>query len=208
MRLAAALLLMLFATALFAGQKAITDTGEEVILNDDHTWHYVDAPRNTISTISTNPKTYSKPKSAGFQLKSTKNNAVFWIDADKWRFQKAKTNKEAEYEFQLKDGDLYGMAIDEAITIPMDTLADIALSNARNVAPDMRVVKKEYRHVNNTKAIYMEMQGTMRGIPISYFGYYYSDKSGSTQFLAYTGTGLVPKYRKQIAAFLSGFDAR
>lgn len=208
MKRTAVLFLMLFCSVSFAGQRAVTDTGEEVILNSDHTWRYLNTPDNTISHIKTNPKRFSKSLTATFQIKSTKNNTVFWINTDKWRFNKGRTNHQAEYEFQLKDQDLYGMAIDEAISIPIETLADIALSNARKVAPDMRVIRKEYREVNNVKAVYMEMQGTARGIPINYFGYYYSDKSGSTQFVAYTGTGLVSKYKDEIGSFLNGISIR
>ena len=51
----------------------------------------------------------------------------------------------------------------------------------------------------------MEMKGTLQGIKFMYLGYYYSDDSGSTQFLAYTGSSLVGKYKSEINDFLNGF---
>lgn len=187
-----------------AGQKAITDTGEEVILNDDGTWTFVNNENAINTKIITNTMEFRRPESSNFLLKSTNNNSAFWIDTNKWIFKKATTNDSAEYEFRLKDYDLYGMAITEAVYIPVESLVDIALTNAKSAAPDFSIVKKEYRHVNGHKVIFMEMKGTLQGMDITYYGYYYSDKSGSTQFVTYTGTNLIGKYLPEITSMLNG----
>ena len=49
----------------------------------------------------------------------------------------------------------------------------------------------------------MQMDGTIQGIKFSYFGYYYSDKSGSTQLLVYTASNLADKYKIEIENFLN-----
>jgi hypothetical protein len=207
-RIMVAVISLFMAMMAYAGQKAITDTGEEVILNSDGTWAYANKASGTKKTIDTNKKEFSKPDSSTFLLKSSKNNSAFWVDANKWSFKKAATNAEAEYEFQLKDNDLYGLVITEAIQIPIESLSDLAFENAKNVAPDISVVNKEYRYVNGHKVIYMEMSGTMQGIKITYFGYYYSDESGSTQWMAFTGTSLAEKYMQEISDFLNGLDVQ
>ena len=51
----------------------------------------------------------------------------------------------------------------------------------------------------------MEMKGTIQGIKFMYFGYYHSDDTGSTQFVAYTGSNLTSKYKSEIYDFLNGF---
>ena len=51
----------------------------------------------------------------------------------------------------------------------------------------------------------MEMKGTLQGINFMYLGYYYSDDAGSTQFIAYTASSLVSKYKSEIYNFLNGF---
>ena len=139
-------------------------------------------------------------------LKSSSNNSAFWINAKKWSFKKSKTNVEAEYEFSLKGGDLHGMAITEGLEIPIEYLINIALENAQAEAPDAKIVSQEYRIVNGHKVIYLEISGTMYGISFTYFGYFYSDSSGTTQFIAYTGTSLADKYRSEINDFLNGLD--
>lgn len=204
------LLILLFATASsYAGQKAVTDTGEEVYLNDNGTWEYTNKPRQKKSVIiTTNKKRFTKPKGATFLLKSKVNNSAFWFNTNEWRFSKAKTNADAEYEFQLREGDLYALAITEGISIPLDSLAEIAVSNARANAPDAKVVKKEYRYVNGKKLIYMETEFSVQGVKFTYLGYYSSDKSGSTQLIAYTASYLVDKYRPEVEKFLNGLITR
>ena len=199
-----AMFLMLMMTPVLASQRAITDTGDEVILKNDGTWTYSSQAPKKSGKIKTNKTIFKKPKASGFQLKSKKNNSAFWINPAKWSFKKAVSNTEAEYEFQLKGKDLYGMAVTEEIQIALESLVDLALTNAQSAAPDARITKKEYRKVNGKKVIYMEIQGTIQSIKFTYMGYYYSNESGSTQLITYTATNLVPKYKRDVNDFLNG----
>jgi len=203
-RLIIVVISILLATASHAGQKAITDTGDEVILHSDGTWKFVNNSRKTTEKITTNQMEFTKPDSSFFLLKSTRNTSAFWINPAKWSFEKASTNAEAEYEFQLKGQDLYGMVIAEGVQMPVESLTDIAVTIAKNAVPDIEVTKKEYRYVNGNKVIYMEMRGTMQGMKVTYLGHYYTDAAGSTQLVAYTGTALADKYRSEISDFLNG----
>lgn len=206
MRILTALLLVLVATTCFADQQAITDTGEKVILFTDGTWSYADSSQLQQQEIATNPQNFKTPSGSTFMLKSTKNRTACWLNTTLWSFEKSTSNEAAEYEFELKGEDLYGMAINEGLSMPISTLSKIALDNAKAAAPNTRIIKKEYRTVNGLKVLYMEMTGTMDGIDFTYLGYYYSDKSGSTQLVTYTGANLVEKYRSRINDFLNGFS--
>lgn len=204
MKLAFTAIILLLSMTSYASQRAITDTGEEIILNDDGTWQLSNNSQITSKTIGTNKKNFTKPKESSFLLKSIKNNSAYWINTNKWAFKKATGNPEAEYELQLKSEDLYGMIIAEGIEIELEALTDLAISNAKSAAPDINVVKKEYRMVNGKKVIYMEMRGTIQSIKFTYLGYYYSDKSGSTQLITYTATNLIEKYQSDIFDLLNG----
>ncbi len=188
----------------FAEQKAITDKGEEVILYDDGTWEYLNKSQDESSKISINNREFTKLKNATFLLKSKKNNIGLWIDPKKWKFKKAVSNEAAEYELSLKGKDLYGMIITERIEIPMESLVKIAIQNAQNVAPDIQVVNKEYRMVNGNKVIQIQMKGTMQGIKVVYYGYYFSNSKGSTQIVTYTSQGLFKSLLNEIEDFLNG----
>ena len=198
-------MLILVASAASAQQKAVTDTGEDVFLYDDGTWRYAEERADVPTDIATNPKEFSKPAKASFLVKSTIVKNGVWIDQKKWTFRKATNNESAEFEFQLKDGDLYGMLIAEKIEIPLITLRKIALDNARNAAPDIKVTKEEYRTVNGLKVLLLQMEGTMQGIKVAYYGYYFSDANGTVQLITYTAQSLLPEHVSISEDFLNGF---
>ncbi|MBI35709.1 MAG: hypothetical protein CMP67_10155 [Flavobacteriales bacterium] len=199
------LVVFLFTLITSKAQKlAVTDTGQEVILYDDGTWKYKDKS-DVEKEIPTNSKKFKKNDKSTFLLKSNKFNVGFWLNTKKWSFKKATNNEEAEYELQLKNGDLYGLMITEKTSIPLKTLKSIALENAKSVAPDITVVKEEYRTVNGSKVLLMQMNGTMQGIKVSYYGYYFSNNNGTLQFLTYTSQNLLSDYIDEIEDLLNGF---
>jgi len=81
----------------------------------------------------------------------------------------------------------------------------VAVENARSVAPDIRVLKEGDRVVNGVTVSYMEMVGTIQGIPFTYLGNYYSGSTGSVQVIGYTSQDLVEKYRVNIDELINGF---
>ncbi|WP_019614887.1 hypothetical protein [Psychromonas ossibalaenae] len=201
--LAALLFLVSFTTQ--ASQRAVTEEGNIVILNDNGTWVYETPDAVYGSEIPTNKQKFVKPEESTFKVKSTRNDSGVWLDAKSWGFNKTSSNSDAEYQFQLKGEDLYGMLIPERIEIRLEALAKIALDNAKLAASNIKRTKIEYRDVNGLKVIYMEMQGTMQGIDVTYAGYYYSNKTGSTQLVTWTGTTLFEKYESEVHNFLNGF---
>jgi hypothetical protein len=198
-------LISLFAFNLTQGQlKAVTETGEEVILYDDGTWKYQNEDEAEVKGIPTNSNKFEKSDESTFLLKSSKLNVGIYIDPKKWSFKKATDNPDAEYELQLKDGDLYGMVITEKVEIPIEALKSIAVENAKSVAPDLKIVKEEYRIVNGIKVLLLQMNGTMQGVKFSYYGYYYSNTNGTVQFITYTSQNLMDSYRPQSEKLLNG----
>ena len=121
-----------------------------------------------------------------------------------WSFNTPTDNPEAEYELQLKDGDLYGLIITEKVEIPIETLKVIALENAKAAAPNMSIVKEEFRNVNGLKVLLLHMNGTIQGIKFSYYGYYYSNSNGTVQFITYTSQNLLDGFKSKIEDLLNG----
>jgi hypothetical protein len=187
-----------------AQKKAITETGEEVILFDDGTWEYENGEAQVETTIPTNSKVFEKNKTSSFLLKSKKLNVGVWLNPKKWSFQKATDNPVAEYQFQLRNSDLYGMIITEQVEVPLETLRAIAVENGKAAAPDLKIVKEEYRTVNGIKVLLLQMNGTTQGIKFSYYGYYYSNENGSVQFITYTSQKLIQTYFDECETLLNG----
>jgi hypothetical protein len=188
-----------------AQQSAVTQTGEQVILNDDGTWTYVNKDTINADEILTNPEKYSKSDKSSFLLKSTRLSLGCYLDPKKWTFKKGEESDAAEYEINNIDDGLYGMMITEKLDLPLESLANIAIDNARDAAPDVRVNKKEYRYVNGLKVLMMRMTGTIQGIKFSYYGYYYSTSNGATQFLVYSSEEIVDQHIADIEELLNGF---
>ena len=199
-----ALLLLLSAVSTAVSQapvKARTESGKEVVLSPDGTWKYVTEPdaHSRPSSVMTRPaaaRTEFKAKYGGFSV---------WYDDTKW-VQAAREDEEGRIEFKLKRGDGYAVAIVEELSIPIATLKELALENARSAAPDTKVIFEEMRTVNGKQVLCMRMDGTVKGIPFRYFGYYYGGKHGSIQLLTFTGTQIFAKYEQDFAEFLNGLE--
>jgi hypothetical protein len=188
-----------------AQQRAVTDKGDEVILESDGTWRYVQAPRELPSAVAVSDRRYARGPGSTFAVKSLRNTAAVYIDPKKWTFQKGKDAQENEYSFRLSGGDLYARLITERMNIPLETLPTIALNNLKSVAPDAEIVKQEYRWVNDRKVLHMQMRGTTSGIKAAYYGYYYSDESGTTQLVTFTAQNLMSTMSREAEDFLNGF---
>ncbi len=129
-----------------AAQKALTDTGEEVILNDDGTWRYSSDVLNASKKITLNENKFVKSPDASFELKSNRNNAVFWVNPNEWTIKKGEGDQ--EYVFGLKGGgDLYALSISEGIAVDPVVLSDIAFENAKGAGLDnANIVQREYEN--------------------------------------------------------------
>jgi hypothetical protein len=184
--------------------QAVTTTGEEVILYENKTWAYANDSKSEAVEVPVNKKKFEKPDKATFLAKSSVLKVGFYLNPKVWIFKKSKEGDASEFEFELRQKDAYGMAITERTEIPIETLKEVALSNAREVSPDIKAVKEEYREVNGKRIFCMQMNGTVKGMKISYLGYYYSSEEGTLQFLTYTAQNLLDDYGVEMEELLNG----
>ncbi len=193
------------AQILTAQIKAVTDNGDEVILNNDGTWKYVDDITKIGRIVDTNKIAFYKNPDATFQVKSSKvENVSIFLNPKKWSFKKGDSGDALEFEFSLKEKDAGGILITERIEMPIENLKEAAFANARKVSADMAVVNEEYRFVNGVKIFFMQMDGTVQGVKFTYLGYYYSGDKGTIQLLTYTAQSLFSEYKKELENLLNG----
>ena len=181
--------------------EATTADGREVTLSDDGTWHVKEAK----SSAAMPGAVIVRPKSATKAIKSKKGFFELWYDPKKWTTKPGAEGTPTEFVVIRKDGDAYAMAIVERIGVPMESLSDIALTNAKSQAPDARIVLEEERMVNGKKVVALQIEGTIQGIPFKYYGYYWSGKAGTVQFLTYTAQNLFEDALPDFTELLSGF---
>jgi hypothetical protein len=200
------LLLFIFTGSLaisFAQIKAVTETGDEVILHANGTWKYTEEAKNNDS-ITTNTASFTKPATANFLLKS-KNCAVgFWVNPKKWNFEKA-TDNTSEYSFSLKENNTTGaFVVTEQTGMPLNYLRKFAIENIQKAASAFKIIKEEYRYVNGLKVLLIESNATVEGVSITYVNYYYSDTASTIQFLTFAPNNIINKYKNELEVLLNG----
>lgn len=191
----------------FAQQKAVTESGEEVILFEDGTWKYQKENQIVEKEIPVNPKIFKKNAASTFLLKLNGANFGIYLDPKKWSFKKSDEDNDSEYDFELKKEDLYGLVVSEKIEISIEMLLQNAIEAAKLKSPDLKVVNKEYRNVNGQKVLFLEMHGSFAGTKLYFNGYYFSNENGTIQLLTYTSPNLGKTYRAEMETFLNGFAA-
>jgi len=182
---------------------ALTETGDAVILYEDGQWAYVEEP-DELDTILVNDQPFFKDETATFLVKSKKIDKGIWINPKEWNFERKNISEAAEFSFTKKGSEIYAIFIAEKIEIPVETLGNIALINARNASPSAKVVKEEYRKVNGVDVLMMQISATIQGIEFRYFGYYCSSEKGSLQLLSWTFENSFIDSEAEMAAFLNG----
>jgi TonB family protein len=125
-------------------------------------------------------------------------------DPQKWK--QTHSNETNRFTFEHSSGGAYAMIIAERIEVPVDTLANIALTNAQSLDPNAKIVFREKRKVNGVEVWLLKIEAESSGIPFAYCGYYFGGKSGTVQVITYTGKNLLGEYEKDFMEFLNGLQ--
>lgn len=188
----------------FAQQKAVTETGDQVVLYNDGTWVYAERDSLHTKEIAVNPASFTKDKKATFLVKSKRIDIGCWIDPKIWKFRSSSGHDAAEFEIDHVDGSMYALIITENLDVPTESLGNLAVQNARSAAPDLKVTAQEYRIVNGTKVLMLRMTGTIEDIRFAYFGYYVAGDGGATQFLVYAAEDFMEENMDEAESLLNG----
>ena len=194
---------ILISSTAYSQISAVTENGDEVFLYDDNTWIYKNENLSNKSLSSISNPIYNYDKNSTFLVKSNTINMGVYIDPKKWSFNKSLSD-EYEYEFELKNEELFAMMINEKIEMPLENLKELAFDNFSFAADDARIVNQEFRSVNDLLILMLHMEGKIEGLSVFYYGYYFSSDKGTTQFVTYTTTNLFDAYKSEIEKFLNG----
>lgn len=185
--------------------KATTSDGKNVLLFEDKTWKYESESQVSIAKpIPTSDKRYFKSPTTNTQVKSKKTPFSVFIDNRKWEVNKSKSNKDAEFGFQLKNKFLFAMMINEKVDISLESLKEIAIANAKNASQSFSVVNEEYRFVNGTKVLMMQMRCEIQSMDFTYLSYYFAGNQGAVQLITYMNTSSLNEYKAEALEFLNG----
>jgi hypothetical protein len=196
--------------AIGADQKAKTESGREVILHDDGTWSYADAGKGKSNKPAGEAKTnalpeFTKDKRAELQYKGKRGTFALYLVPGAWKQSEHSSNAAAEVQFVGKDGDAMALVIAERLAIPLEGLKTSALDTWGKSDKDFKLLKEEKRIVNGKEVLCLTANVTAKGIPFTFYGYYYSGKEGSIQLVTWTGQNLFDELKPDLEAFLNGF---
>jgi hypothetical protein len=189
-------------TAAQNATRARTETGKDVLLYPDGTWKY--APEASSPITSSN---YNKGAAAISSYRPERGDFVIWYNPAKWRLQPSRTPDDMGH-FTLIGTDGYAMIVSEGLAIPTESLKKIALENAKEAAPDARIISEEKRVVNGKEILCLVIEGTIEKVPFTYYGYYYGGKQGTIQVLTFTGQSFFATYKDEFTAFLNGLEIK
>ena len=194
-----ALLLFTFSMAQAQDTQATTSRGERVILHSDGTWSKAeDVPLM-------NGGNFTTPAAAKTVLKGKNVKYSLAYDAAKWSIQPESSNADADYELVHSGGDGYAIIIAEKVVLSAEVLRQAAIANAREASPDAAIVHEDERTVNGNTIRCLKINGTVDGVPVSYYNYYYTGKEGAVQIITFTGQDSLADYEKDFIDFLNGF---
>src|SRR5271157_2927166 len=162
-----------------ADRKAKTEDGKEVILRDDGTWVYADVVKNDKKEGQEPKKEFKKPVNAKLQYKGKRGTLALYLVPGVWEKMENPLSPAAEVGFRYKDGDVYAIVIAERIMVPLETLKQFALTNARRLDDKARIIKEEKRTVNGNEVLCLILNAKPQGVPMTYYNYYYSGKEGA-----------------------------
>lgn len=184
---------------------ATTLEGDTVLLNSDGTWAYLDTSELIDEVLNVNPEKFTKPSTAKENYKAISKSYQIWYQEKDWaRMDPKNLNPLAEVAFKSTEMDAYGMLIYEGMEANSQTLADVAIMQARKTASEITVLSKEIRSVNGKDMVALEMTGKIQGIDIYYYNYYYSGPEGSIQLLCFTTAKASEELMPKMEDFLNG----
>ena len=196
--LCAAVTLLSFLPAA-AQERATTESGRKILVFPDGTW----TNDTKIALKAIEQGVFSKPKLATEKIRFLHDKTAIYFDPAIWK--PVKQEEPSRLQLQHKDGDGYALVVSERMQISLESLKGIALMNAKNAAPDARITREEKRLVNGVETLFLQINGTIKGISFQYFGYYYAGKEGCMQILTYTSENLFDEFKKDFTDFLNGF---
>jgi hypothetical protein len=117
-------------------------------------------------------------------------------------------HSDGTWEYDTKMGSVVsgaaGIIISERTGMPLETLKEVVITNAKKVASTVTILFEELRNVNGVEVLHLKLDLMAKGIPFIFYGYYYSSDLGSFQVTTYTAKNLFDEYESDFLNFLNG----
>ncbi len=186
--------------------KAITDTGDEVLLFNDKTWKF--KSEKTVS-IQKSTNYFSKGSNSTFLVKSKINGFGVHINPKSFEFKRDSKNSDNEFDFTNRKKTTYGFMINEGIEIPLSTLREFKINSLKDKVTSLDILDDEYRIVNGITILYLRIRAITKDTgetPIIFCMYFATAKSSTTQLISWTTETNFYKSSDEIFELLNGIS--
>lgn len=183
--------------------KATTEDGKKVLLHQDGKWEFL--PQQA-EPATGKGKAYVKPATATAKLTGKNDSYTLWYNGAKWEILGEPLNQIAEYSMKYKEGDAYIIVIRERLEIPLQSLKNAVLTNARKVDPNATMLMSEERTVNGNNVLYAEIDADIDQMQVRFVYCLYTGKDLSVQVVGYTTKNLYAEYTQDFQDILNGLE--
>ena len=214
-----ALLALLAGSASAQDIRATTDDGRTVLLRADGTWTFeitrlTQREDEIVVDLSAPPPGQGNagpppPPMPPRTLLGGDGAYQIRYDASRWSEAPNLIPGESEYGFKLPFGAGFAATIYEVMSIPIPTMREIVLSNARQgIGGNVTVVNEEHVKVpGGGKALRLEFRViSPEGLDVTMVNLMHSNEQGTLQVVTWTTTDLMERYRDELRRFQDGLS--
>jgi len=149
---------------------------------------------------------FQKDPHAVEAYKGKRDLFTLYLIPGRWKQKETPSSPDAEVQFSLQDTDVFGLVIVDRAKMPVETLKQVAVGRVQRLDKDFRIVQEGKRIVNGRGVLFVILDAKIKGIPLTYFVYYYTGPEGSIQVLTFTSQSLFKEHKPDMEAFLNGFQ--
>lgn len=149
---------------------------------------------------------YRTSESATKGIKGVNFPYTLWYNHYIWN-ESEPLNEHAELSFRLNDKQTYAIIVTDERLLDLKDLENIVIKNAKeNGFEKAKVISIEKRKVNGSDVVFTHWKATLKGTPVDFLSYLYSDPRGSVFIHTYTPSPSFVKNNEQMEIFLNGLN--
>ncbi len=186
---------------LFGGDLIADYQGAKIILHDDKTWEYEQIRPADLDDQMVLVKSASQSES----LTSPTKKYVINYNPSLWERSKP-FSEAAEFGFQNKAKNAFGMAIYDGIEVPLNSMENIVIKNANNIDPNAKIVNIRKCKINGTEGELVTYLATGSGVPFTLLTFLASGPFGTIQYTFFTSSSLFDALQEDFVEMISGLE--
>ena len=193
--------------------RGINESGRKILLYPNGTWKFAPAEKdakeekNVHINAPTNGTVFHTPSAANEFLQGKVADYKIFYNKNKWDILSENLNDMTEYSLLHRKKNAFVIVLPETASVPLNTLREIVLDNARRASPKMSILSEEMRTVNNAKILMLNLKADVENTSFIYVYYIYSGDNKSVQIIGFTTEELYSQYKQDMEDFLNGFMA-